>query len=503
MRKAVTGMNQQQRTAAPVTDADHRWWGRPAWLRLRDSDDGIGMVTVIGLSSVIAIVVAITVSMAINSLASSRRHVQFEAAMATAESGLDSVLGYIQAASDNGLIYSSPEGCDARWTWASSTTPTAKDEAAWVREKVAAMPDSCMENAGQGEFISFRARNAIGQLMPVVYSVGWSPSRYGTERAERIVKSEYMFSPYRPSQAILTESTLYFSGSVTVDLSADATSQSADVHTNGNLTMNTNSLQVTGNVTSAGSNDIAETCPNNKITGTCTSNAPPIRIPVISARAVYRAASDTMPQSWYDLCPDGTVRAPDLSGLIPCSSTNILAHTTPFRGWTLVNGGTVNATWEFTPVTGTDYPGTYYAYQAHITINKGAGNGNVSTLSAIAEAKPNGDPTNAARCYKSGGNIDWKNTTIINHLPGLIFLGDGTIYATAGDDVREGVIAAGDNLQINTSSNELNGSLVASNICPTAGTNDVQGITVNFGTSSEVPLGSLIRTTQWLELSGK
>jgi len=46
-------------------------------LRRYDTDDGVGMVTVIGLSSVIAIVVAITVSMAVNSLASSRRHVQF------------------------------------------------------------------------------------------------------------------------------------------------------------------------------------------------------------------------------------------------------------------------------------------------------------------------------------------------------------------------------------------------------------------------------------------
>ena len=471
-------------------------------LRRYDTDDGVGMVTVIGLSSVIAIVVAITVSMAVNSLASSRRHVQFESAMATAESGLDSVLGYIQAASDEGLIYASPDGCDARWTWSSSTSPTAKEELAWVRAEIADMPDSCMVNAGQGEFISFRTRNAAGSLMPVVYSVGWSPSRYANERAERVVKSEYMFSPYRPSQAILTESTLYFSGSVTVDLTANASSDSADVHTNGDLTMNTQSLQVTGNVTSSGTNDIADTCPNNKISGTCTSDAPPVRIPTISARAVYRTASDTMPQSWYDLCPDGTVRAPDLSGLIPCSSTTILAQTTPYRGWTLVNGGTVDATWEFTPVVGTDYPGTYYAYQAHIQLNKGAGNNNVATLTAIAEAKPNGDPTDVARCFKSGGNIDWKNTTIVNHLPGLIFLGDGTIYASAGDDVREGVIAAGDNLQISTSSNELNGSLVSSNICPTAGTNDVQGITINFGTSSEVPLGSMIRTTQWLELSG-
>lgn len=464
-------------------------------------ESGIGMIVVLGLASVLMIVVALSITVAVNSLGSARRHVQYEASLSTAEAGIDQTLALIQQANDVGQVYTSAAQCSARWTWPSGSVPAATAERAWVESVINTMPDSCVVRSGQGEYVAFRALDSIGNPMPVVYSRGWAPSRQAAEHGDRTVRAEYLFSPYKPTQAILTEGDLDFSGSVEVNLAADSIATSADVHSNANVLAGNNSLVVNGNLSASGSNDKAGTCPNNKITGTCDAQAPPVAVPVVSARALYRGLASTTKSAWFDLCPDGTVRSPDPAGSQPCAGT-VLSTAGTFRGWTLANAGTLDAVWRFAPVSGTDYPGAYYVYQANAELGGANKKATPAPISVVVEAKQNGDPNNALTCGKSGGNLTWKLSAISNYLPGVIFLADGTIYGEANDLIGRGVVAAGDRVDWATSSSTIIGSVLTSGNCPAAGGNVLQGVKVSYDSSTEFPLSTLVRTTQWLELSG-
>lgn len=482
-------------------------------------DDGIGMITVLGLTSAIAITVAITVTVAINSLSSSQNHQTYETSLAAAESGLDSLIGDIQNAYDQGVNFLGDDGvCTAQWTWNSATPPSPAQERQWLVNSVMAMPSSCVQDAGGGQYVAFRALNSIGAAVPVIYSVGWTPSvptpedpdtligeTMATQPAMRAIRAEYLFSPFRPNQAVVTQADLVFSGSVEVDLASTSSATSADVHSNSSVDAGNASLKVNGNITASGTNTKAGTCPNDKITGTCTQGDPPVSIPGIKARSIYRALARETRQGWYDLCPDGRVTGPDLSQPNqvpdPCTGEE-LSPTGSFRGWTLVDKGTPEATWVFTPVDGTDYPGAYYAYQANVSLEKGKGSKNQATMSVMAEAKPNGDPGNDETCNKSGGIITWKHSNISNFLPGVIFVADTAVIGQANSNVAVGVIAAGDYVDWQTSSSTVTGSMMASANCPTSPTNNIQGVVITYDSSSEVPLTTLIRTTQWLEMVG-
>jgi len=370
-----------------------------------------------------------------------------------------------------------------------------------VESVIDTMPASCIVKGGQGEYITFRALDSIGTPMPVVYSRGWSPSRTAAEHGDRVVRAEYLFSPYKPTQAVLTEGSLDFSGSVEVNLNADSIATSADVHSNNNIFAGNNSLIVNGSLSASGTNDKSGTCPNNKITGTCDAEAPPVAIPVVSARALYRGLASSTKSAWFDLCPDGTVHSPDPVGKQPCAGT-VLSAAGSYRGWTLVDAGTLQATWKFAPVSGTDYPGAYYVYQANAELGGANKKATPAPISVVVEANPSGDPNNALTCGKSGGNLTWKLSAISNYLPGVIFLADGTIYGEANDLIGRGVVAAGDRIDWATSSSTIVGSVLTSGNCPAAGGNTLQGVKVSYDSSTEFPLSTIVRTTQWLELSG-
>lgn len=491
----MRGMARKMRRKSPGPLRRHRY----------ARDEGVGMITVMGLSSAIAITVALSVTVAINSLASARGHVEFESSLATAETGIDEVLGDIQTAYDNGVNYTPADAdCAAAWTWSTSSLPNPGDEKEWLKDVVEAMPDKCVKNAGRGQYIAFRAKSAAGAPIPVVYSIGWTTQGDSEVTSTRAIRVEYLFSPYKPNQAILTESDLIFSGSVKVDLAEDGDATTADVHSNSDLAAGNNSLIVNGNVTASGTNDREGTCPDGKITGTCVAGAPPQAVPKVNVRSLYRALAPATAAGWFDLCPDGTVRSPDLSNLsapTPCTG-NILSPSGTYRGWVLKDAGTVDATWVFTPVDGTDYPGAYYAYQTDVSLEKGTGNKNEVTMSVMVEAKENGRPNYSATCDKSGGTLTWKHGYITNYLPGVLFIADTAVIGEANSDVATGVIAAGDYIDWNTSSSTIKGSMVASGNCPTSPTNVIQGVELRYDSSSEVPLSTLIRTTGWMEMVG-
>ena len=63
------------------------------------------------------------------------------------------------------------------------------------------------------------------------------------------------------------------------------------------------------------------------------------------------------------------------------------------------------------------------------------------------------------------------------------------------------MVAAGDRIDWATSSSTIVGSVLTSGNCPAAGEHTA-GVKVSYDSSTEFPLSTIVRTTQWLELSG-
>jgi hypothetical protein len=449
-------------------------------------DEGIGLVLVIGISAMMAILLAVITATAIRSLGSSSEHVSFEQSLAAAEAGIDEELSRIQTARNQvpPVSYETPTTCGVTAP-AASTFASESVEKAWARSALAALPDSCTRSNGQGDYVAFKVPGR-----QVVYSLGWSPSRGHPKAKERLLKAEYIFGPYRPGQALLTGGDIDFSGSTAVNAVAG---QPADVHTNSSISGVNNSLNVSGAVNASGT---INGCSAN-IVGGCISDQPPERVPVANPRAVYNDYA-TLTGQWYDLCDNGTVKRPASTG--PCTGTQV--GTSPHRSWYWTAGSGGNpGSWTLKN-TGTSYPGVYYVYGANAIVGA-VGNSLVTqTVSVLAESTYPTGYTNAATCDKFGGDISWRLFDIQNYLRGVLFIGQGSIYGSANSTAQAGVILAGDKIDLQTSSATVKGSLIANNTCEAAGSNHVQGMTITYDESVEAPVYSVVNTTLWLEYTG-
>lgn len=480
---------------------------------LPKNDTGLGMITVIGVSSVLIVVVAISVSVAVFSLGSSRDHLNYEASLTAAETGLNATLGEIQAANDTGGVIVQDPDCAPWWPaqFNPASPPQPAAESAWVKAAIDDMAPECFATGGQGTYVSWRASDVNGVPLPFIYAAGWSPNRENERNASRLVKVEYMFSPYRPSEAVLSQGSIEISGSVDISMQDPANPDTADIHSNSFINVSNNSLQVQGQMTSS-AGFTGTSCPSGVQLG-CTAEAAPISVPLVSARTVYRNLAKSTSASWFDLCVDrtvsppvGVVKTPNTTTFEPCTGTTELSRAESFRGWTFDGNDSTkywDDEWNFVPAYGTDYPGTYYVYRANAILGGPGRVADNATVSVLAEAAPTTDSsTPLATCNKAGGNIEWKGVRISNYLPGTLFIADGSIRGTANTDVGSGLIAAGDRIYMKTSSATVTGALVASNICSAAGANELQGLSLVFANSSEVPISSIVRTTSWVELGG-
>jgi hypothetical protein len=457
--------------------------------RLVKQDEGIGLILVIGISAMMAILLAVITATAIRSLGSSSDHVNFEQSLAAAESGVDTELSNIQSARNQvpSVNYESPVSCRPA-TPAASVFTSEATEKAWARASLNALPDSCTKANAQGEYVSFKVPGR-----QVVYSLGWSPSRAAANAKERLLKVEYIFAPFRPGQALLTGGSVDFAGSVAINAIAGLP---ADVHTNANATGINSSLSVSGQVTATGT---VNAC-SSGIAGGCKTDQPKERIPVANPRAVYAEYASTTGQ-WYDLCSDGTVRSPSASvPPVPCTGAQI--STSPYRGWYWTAGSaTTPGTWTLQN-TGTSYPGVYYAYGANAQLGANGNSAAVQTVSVLAESTYPVGYTNAATCNKYGGNINWKLFDIQNSLRGVLFIAQGSLTGSANSSAQAGLMLAGDKVDFQTSSGSVKGSVIANNACAAAGTNTVQGMTITYDKSVEAPVYSVVNTTLWLEYTG-
>jgi hypothetical protein len=489
---------------------------RLVWRRIvavRDSRDrGMGMVLVIGTSIAAMMAAMGVVSIGIFSLRSSAQHVSFEQGLAAAEAGIDDQLAAIQAANDQDppVDYSTPSPCNT--TGSVPTFATPADERAWAKSVISSLPASCTKTVSSGQYVAFRPAGK-----QVVYSMGWAPSRTATRSKHRLIKAEYLFGPFKPSNAILTNGDLNFSGSVYSDYVGDATS--ANVHSNGNITSNgSGSMTILGQITASGSNAVANngTCPSG-VTGPCSASAPLERVNLQGARQIYNSlATDPISSGdWYDLCPGGTVHTPDTSGTfvhpVPCSGPQV--GTAPYRGWTYTAAsGSAAPLWTLVRQSGTTtYPGAYYVYHGDAQVGD---QGTDSTLWNITVMAESGTPgavgqddvpggyTNSASCNQYGGNINWKLFTIQNYVGSTVFVADGNLTGSANTDAGDGMFYAGNKVDLSTSSGTITGAVVAGNQCAAAGPSNIQGMTIHYDQNAQVPVSSIIDTTLWLEYVG-
>jgi len=343
--------------------------------------------------------------------------------------------------------------------------------------------------------------------------MSWVPSRGAVGAKSRFIKAEYLFSPYKPGNALAAQGDVVFNGgSVTVQQAGQTcpSSYAAPVHTNGNISGTANSNCITGDVTASGSYNMAGTVGSGS-----GGNAPLETIPVIDPRAIYNSndvnADPYNTSNWYDLCPDGTVKTKNTAvNAVPCTGSTTLADTSVttvspgYRGWMYSKSGNL-VTWTM-GFKNSPYSGIYYAYDSDVNVTGGTTGQNLPwNATVLAEALQNGAPGTPATCNKLGGNISWHNTDIANFLTGTVMIAGANLDIRASSNtLQSGLFAAGDQVYMSASSaTTVTGAVISSDQCPDpANPTNLQGITLNFDMNFEAPVKSIVRTTQWLEYVG-
>src|SRR5438067_1335166 len=283
-------------------------YGLAARLRgIRDDDSGFGLILTIGTAILVILLVLTAGRMGDNALSSSRHHQRFENAIDVAEAGVDQALGRLQKNS----AYTACTSC----ALPAGGFASASAEQSWAKSTIQGLvtsQSSLLQSVNGGQYLAIRPSG--GQT---IYSMGWVPSQ-AAPRSTRLIKVQFLFGPYRPGDALLTQGDLCFSGSVLVD-DAD-NSVAANAHTNSSLTTCSNgnggasSITVTGDLTASGTYNVG----NNANVGTGSGGNQPLEtVPPIDPRYVYQNQSTAYASNWYDLCPDGTVHSPDTTNFQP------------------------------------------------------------------------------------------------------------------------------------------------------------------------------------------
>jgi hypothetical protein len=478
--------------------------------RIREAartDEGVGMVLVIAIVGIVTTLMAVMTTTAIRSLQSSRGHVSFESALSAAETGVDQILARSQRAYDVGGSdsYVTPDTtgtCSGSpVVWPFTTVPSADQEKSWARTQLLSLASNaaCRSLTRSGEYVALKP-----QGHQTVYAMGWSP-RYGANEVKsRIIKAEYLFTPYAPTNAILTSGSVTIEASTTVTTAPPADPSLASVHSNGQVVVQSGNPTVYGPVTQSGGGTIASSNRFYGNTGGTVAALPAQPIPGVSALQVWtRNHALNPPGGWYDLCADGTVRSPD--GTAPCAGTLLASNT--WRGWVYDGTGTVPV-WEATGGLKTNgYSGTYYVDGGDAVAHSGNAGSPVPNLTVIAASS-------TTSCNKVAGNIDWN---VIDpaapSIPNLFMLADQDLLthsnyqagSASGGTVVSGLFIAGDQVELQTSSTGAYGAVVAADQCdPADGTslvdyNVVKNPSVYYDPNGQAPFIDIINTTLWLE----
>ncbi len=442
------------------------------------------MITVIGVSSILVIVTLIIVTQSISGLRGAGLERLYEQALHVADAGIDHELFKLKG---SGGTHTTGETLPASFA-------TVQDEREWVLAaadaQVLADPDMLVRS-NEGEWVSMRPSNKA-----VIYSVGFVPSK-ADPRKTRVLRAEYDFAPFSPVAALLTGGDLSISGNPYVDGTAGSAHANDDVTISGNPTLSghvssTDSYSTSGSVTVG---DPAST----------GGGRPSLEIPEIEPRDAYGF-------SMYDLCPDGLVRAgpsyvegPGANTTdTPCEGAVIGdADGQDWRGWKLTGSSAGElAKWDYSG--NTAYNGVYYIYQGSAKVSGNPGTpASPMAVTIIAEGwNPGAEPD----CPHEGGDIEISGnpTFTYNSVASPLQFVAGRDLKLSGGPTLVGALLAHE--QFGVSGNPIiQGNLIAEDTCHTSGSPIGPGSSVSGNPEItydgfEIPMGSTIRTTLWLEL---
>ena len=315
-------------------------------------DEGIGLILVIGISAMMAILLAVITATAIRSLDSSREHVTFEQSLAAAEAGVDEELSNIQTARNQvpSVNYETPTTCRPAAP-ASSVFATEATEKAWAQAAIEALPASCTQIERR------RVSTSPSRCPGGRSSTPWAGRRPATTPMPRSGCSRWSTSSPRTAPARRSSPAATSTSPAAAAVNA-VSGLPADVHTNSNVTGVNNSLNVSGSITATGS---VANCPSG-VAGGCQAGQPQERVPVANPRAVY-TDSPTKP-------PSGTTSAHRRHGAFPVQrSLHRYQHLCCALPQLVLDGRNASGpgTWTLQN-TGTSYPGSYYVYGANAEV---------------------------------------------------------------------------------------------------------------------------------------
>lgn len=457
--------------------------------------EGFAMILVIAFTMLILGLLIVASTVAVNSLGSSKSHGTFEQALAVAEMGVDQTLARLQV----DTAYN-PCGCAIP----GSALASDAAERAWAKAQLLSFASNAanLQTTSQGQFAAIRPTN--GQK---VYAMSWVPSKASASAKSRMIKADYLFSPYKPGNAFSAQGDVDFAGGSVdiVPIAGSPAGLTTPVHTNGNMTGSASSINIQGPATTSGTYGL----PGGANVGPGSGgNAPLESVPNVSPLAVYRdTASAAYASSWYDLCPDGKVRMK--AALNPCTGTIVaerpLTDVYPgFRGWRYSKTGSL-VTW-YMDFPNSPYAGVYYVYQGNADLTGNiTGGGTPWNATVLAEALPGGAVGNLLTCEKLGGDIATHNTDITAFYPGLVLEAGADLNISASSNLMQlGLFAAADQVYLTSSSAAtIRGAVVAKDSCVNSSSpSSMQGIRLEFDSTFESPVQSVIRTTQWIEYVG-
>jgi hypothetical protein len=455
------------------------------WRRLRArADDGYGMVLVLGIGLVLTALAVLAAGKGVAAVNGSATHASFGQNLDVAEAGIDQISARVQAT--NGSYVYCPTSATVTCTLSSQVRTrgfaTRADERQWaastLRQLAAGNPSLLVSTRG-GQYLAIKPAG-----LNTIYSMSWVPS-YAKATRQRLLKSEYVFTTFRTSSALLANGDISCCASYDFDLTNDMAPTSAiPIHTNGALT---------GSVSAK--SGVLQATASGACSSPCVSGKPNVTVPTIDPRVFYTSQAWRYANNWYDLCPDGTARKPNLAAnATPCTGVVLepsISNGQRFRGWTRSG-----STWSNS---GGDYPGVYYVYRGNVDQTSAQGS-NLTTWSGamtiITEA------TNNRGCQKVDGYQSYKALDWLNggYIPGVMVVSGSYWYQDTNSHLASGAVLAQGYVEQHTSSSAgLSGQMIAENLC--GETNKLQGSVLAYNGGGDLPLGQLVRTTLELELT--
>lgn len=453
----------------------------------RCTEDGGALIGTLLAILILSAITVILTSMAVTESRATGSGRDFETAVHAAESGADNLItrlndnsGYQTGHVRTATAAASPEA-EREW---------AIDQFEMAQANPAAASSATLLQTPAGPAFGIRPTDALGVPLDMVYGVAEVPS--GTQSKIRVVKMLYDRGFYAPEHALLAGCDLTIAGSPMIS------GAQGNVHSNCDLDLNGVPV-ISGSATASGT-----LSPGGTVGPGSGGGQPVVTPPSISARSLYdeRFAYDgsgaaTYDGTWFDLCPDGSVRAPAAAGGLPCSSTTILSQAgAEYRGWRLSGDN-----WDLSGNQG--YSGVYYVYQRSAKISGHPGMlGTRPAMTVITEANPN----DASNDYNSGSIEVSGNPRLNPHLQGVLFLADRDLVISGNPDVT-GFLAAHEQIKISGNPTIL-GAIVAEDAVNQAqaagGASDGNSVsgnpTITYDGGLSLPFSASLRITAWQEL---